>query len=91
MSKSHENGPISTPVVRTSAGLRDALFDALDGLRSGATSAATANAVAKLADQVVQTVHMELAVQKHASTAKATANMAPQLPAPVSLGQQAAA
>lgn len=77
----------ATPVARTSAGLRDALFDALDGLRSGTTNAATANAVAKLADQVVQTVHMELAVQKHASTAKATATMTPALPAPVQLGQ----
>jgi len=81
---------VAPPVVRTSAGLRDALFDALDGLRSGQTSAATANAVAKLADQVVQTVHMELAVQKHASTAKATQNIAPALPAPVALGQAAA-
>lgn len=77
------------PVVRTSAGLRDALFDALDGLRSGTTNAATANAVAKLADQVVQTVHMELAVQKHAALRKP--DQAPAaLPAPVALGQPAA-
>lgn len=82
--------PVPAPVIRTSAGLRDALFDALDGLRSGQTSAATANAVAKLADQVVQTVHMELAVQKHASTAKATQSIAPSLPAPVTLGQASA-
>lgn len=86
-----DQGNGSTPVVRTSAGLRDALFDALDGLRNGTTNAATANAVAKLADQVVQTVHMELAVHKHASTAKATEKIAPALAAPVQLGQSAAA
>lgn len=78
------------PVVRTSAGLRDALFDALDGLRSGTTNAASANAIAKLADQVVQTVHMELAVQKHAALRKPDSAPA-SLPAPVALGQAAAA
>lgn len=78
----------AAPVVRTSAGLRDALFDALDGLRNGSTNAATANAVAKLADQVVQTVHMELAVHKHLS-GKAKTPETPSLPAPVSLGQAA--
>lgn len=80
----------AAPVVRTSAGLRDALFDALDGLRNGTTNAASANAVAKLADQVVQTVHMELAVAKHATTLKAKATVAPALAAPVQLGQAAA-
>lgn len=53
------------PVVRTSAGLRDALFDELDRLRNGKTNATNANAVARLADQVVNTVQMELAVQQH--------------------------
>ena len=79
----------AAPVVRTSAGLRDALFDALDGLRNGSTNAATANAVAKLADQVVQTVHMELAVQKHAAI-RPKENTSIGLPAPVALGQAAA-
>ena len=35
-------------VARTSAGLRNALFDELDGLRSGTTNATKANATAKL-------------------------------------------
>lgn len=82
------NGAV--PVIRTSAGLRDALFDALDGLRNGSTNAATANAVAKLADQVVQTVHMELAVQKHAAS-RPKESQPVGLPAPVALGQSAAA
>lgn len=57
--------PISTPVVRTSAGLRNALFDELDGIRQGTSNTARANAVAKLAGQLVETVRMELEVHRH--------------------------
>lgn len=53
------------PVVRTSAGLRDALFDELDRLRNGETNAARANAVARLSDQVCSTVQLELDVQRY--------------------------
>ena len=53
------------PIARTSAGLRDALFDELDGLRAGRTNAAKANATSKLADQIVNTVRMEMDVEKH--------------------------
>lgn len=52
-------------VSRTSAGLRDALFDEIDALRSGSSNPTRANAVAKLASGVVDTVRMELDVQKH--------------------------
>lgn len=41
----------TSPTIRTSAGLRDALFDELDSLRNGTTNPAKANAVAKLADR----------------------------------------
>lgn len=74
------------PTVRTSAGLRDALFDELDALRSGNTNPAKANAVAKLADQVIATVKMELDVQKHLSKMPKNAEAA-QLPTPVALSQ----
>lgn len=74
--------------VRTSAGLRDALFDELDNLRSGESNPAKANAVAKLADQVVATVKMELDVQKHIAKYK-PAGMTPQLGSPVELGAKA--
>ena len=53
------------PIARTSAGLRDALFDELDGLRDGSTNPGKANAVAKLADQIVNTVRMEMDVERH--------------------------
>lgn len=71
--------------VRTSAGLRDALFDELDNLRNGTSNPAKANAIAKLSDQVISTVKMELDVQKHIAKYK-PAGLSPQLGAPVELG-----
>lgn len=56
-----ENKPA---VARTSSGLREALFDELDQLRSGKTNATKANATAKLAMAIVGTVEMELEVRK---------------------------
>lgn len=78
---------VSPPVVRTSAGLRDALFDELDGLRGGTSNPTKASAVAKLADQVIQTVRMELDVQRHLLKHPPKAE-APVLGAPVNLGGQ---
>lgn len=77
------------PTVRTSAGLRDALFDELDALRNGSTNPAKANAVAKLADQVVATVKMELEVQRHIAKYKPAGDLPATLGAPVSLGSPA--
>lgn len=57
--------PASTPIVRTSAGLRDAIFDEIDSIRNGSSNPTRANAVAKLAAGVVETVRMELEVQRH--------------------------
>lgn len=53
------------PVIRTSAGLRDAIFDELDAIRTGESNPTRANAVAKLAGSIVETVRMEVDVQKH--------------------------
>ena len=77
------------PTTRTSAGLRDALFDELDALRNGSTNPAKANAVAKLADQVIATVKMELDVQKHMQKHKGGEAKPAELPAPVALGGRA--
>jgi hypothetical protein len=54
------------PISRTSAGLRDALFDELDRLRNGETNATNANATARLATGIVDIVSMEIEVQKFA-------------------------
>ena len=79
------NAKVAMPaVVRTSAGLRDALFDELDRLRNGDTNATNANAVARLADQVINTVQMELEVHKHLQRMP-EGDAAARLPKPISL------
>lgn len=62
MAKSNGN---SEPIVRTSAGLRDAIFDEIDAIRGGTSNPTRANAVAKLATGIVETVRMEIEVQRH--------------------------
>lgn len=72
---------------RTSAGLRSALFDELDGLRKGTSNATKANAVAKLCMTIVETVRVELDVAKYAEKNKglpATTDLA--APRPLALG-----
>jgi hypothetical protein len=49
-------------IERTSEGLRNLLFDEIDRLRSGKSSVGEARAIAALTSQVMQTVHMEIAV-----------------------------
>ena len=47
-------------VVRTGEGLRDALFDEIDGLRKGTVSATRAGATARLACQIISSVRVEI-------------------------------
>lgn len=56
----------TNPVGRTSAGLRDAIFDEIDAIRNGESNPTRANAVAKLAAGIVDTVRMDIEVQKFA-------------------------
>ena len=60
------------PVSRSSAGLRDAIFDEIDAIRDGTGNPTRANAVAKLAAGIVETVRMELEVQRFAASAAAS-------------------
>jgi hypothetical protein len=53
-------------IARTSAGLRDAIFDEIDAIRNGKSNPTRANAVAKLATGVIETVRMEMEVQRFA-------------------------
>lgn len=72
---------------RTSAGLRSALFDELDGLRKGTSNATKANAVAKLCMTIVETVRVELDVAKYAEKHKNVPQAAVlSSPAPLKLG-----
>jgi hypothetical protein len=59
------------PVARTSAGLRDALFDAIDGVRSGKLDPHRAKALAGLAREVVNTVKLEIDIHKLGKPIKA--------------------
>lgn len=85
MPRSRELADPVPPVERTSAGLRNALFDALDALRNGSMNANNANAVAKIADGVIATVKMEMEVQRHLRRSPQT-DETPALGAPINLG-----
>lgn len=81
------------PVSRTSAGLRDAIFDEIDAVRNGTSNPTRANAIAKLATGIVETVRMEIEVQRHmranpAAADKAIDNAAT-LGSPLALGKAA--
>lgn len=54
------------PVRRTSAGLRDALFDEIDALRRGDGDAQRATAVARLATNILAAAKLELDFKKAA-------------------------
>lgn len=73
---------------RTSAGLRAALFDELDGLRKGTSNATKANAIAKLCSTIVETVRVEIDVAKFADKHKRlpTDPVEMTTPAPLKLG-----
>lgn len=93
MSKT-QNGKAASPIIRTSAGLRDAIFDEIDAIRTGTSNPTRANAVAKLATGIVETVRMEIEVQRHlrqspAASEGAAAITATALGVPLSLGHQA--
>jgi hypothetical protein len=60
-----KNTETPAPIERTSAGLRDAIFDEIDAVRNGTSNPTRANAIAKLATGIVETVRMEIEVQRH--------------------------
>lgn len=65
------------PVDRSSAGLRNALFDEIDALRRGEGDPQRAMAVAKLAQNILATAKMEYQVSRE---------KLPTTPAPLVLG-----
>lgn len=75
--------PMPSPVTRSSAGLRDAIFDEIDAIRNGSGNPTRANAVAKLAATVVETVRMELEVQRFAASAAGKAQVTEQVEGPL--------
>lgn len=81
-----------SPIQRTSAGLRDAIFDEIDAVRNGSSNPTRANAIAKLATGIVETVRMEIEVQRHLRTGSKPDKEAEDLTAlgaPLALGHAA--
>lgn len=64
MKKGSKKTTTATTVRRTTEGLRTALFDELDALRSGKSAPARANAVAKTSLAIIATAKLELEYEK---------------------------
>lgn len=71
-------------ITRTSAGLRDALFDAMERLSSGDLDGEQAAAMAKVAKEICNTVRLEVEVTKLRSDFPADTPLV--IPAPLQLG-----
>ena len=85
MTKKTVEAPASTPIQRTSAGLRDAIFDEIDSVRNGSSNP-------KLATGIVETVRMEIEVQRHLKQNAGTAQIQAQVTdmgVPLQLGKAA--
>ncbi len=68
------------PILRTSAGLRDALFEEWERLRQGRTTPTQALAISQLAKQIVNSVRLEISFSAHvrgAAPGEATASTVP--------------
>lgn len=59
--------PAPSTLTRTSQGLRDALFDEMNALRSGTSTPARARSVAMLANSILQSVTIEIEYHKYVS------------------------
>lgn len=74
------------PIIRSSEGLRDALIDEIDRLRAGITTPTRANALARLAEDVLRTIELELLVNKMAA-ADGDVDIIRKFARPISLGR----
>jgi hypothetical protein len=52
------------PISHTSEGLRDALFDEINGLRAGMTTIQKAKTVAMLAARIIESVRAQIQIQR---------------------------
>jgi hypothetical protein len=66
-------------IKRTTEGLRDALFDVLEGMRAGTVTPNQAIAAAKVACQIINTARIEIEYLEVVSRAAATGLPAPSL------------
>lgn len=73
-------------VGRTSAGLRDVLFDSIDKLRNGDIESAEASSIAKLAAAICKTVSLEIEVARLRLQYPEDTKMI--VPGPMALGEE---
>ena len=59
---------VSEKTIRTSAGMRDALFDCLDGLRDKSVTAQEATAASKICSQIINSITVEIEFYKHVAS-----------------------
>lgn len=59
-----------TPITRSTSGLRTALFEEMEALRSGASNAQRARSVAMMANSILQSVQVEIEYHKYVSANK---------------------
>lgn len=78
---------MTVKITQTSAGLRDALFDAMEKLRDGDMVPDDAKAMALLAKEITNTVRLEIEVAKLRNNYPSDAKTL--IPAPLPLGQSA--
>jgi hypothetical protein len=76
MKKPTTKSGVMPSVIRTGQGLRDALFDEIDLIRTGDGDRRRAMAVAALAGRVMDTVKVEIEYAKQASLAASPAGEA---------------
>lgn len=77
--------PIKKRIDQTSAGLRDALFLAIERVRDGDMPAEDAKAIANLSREICGTVKLEMAVAKLRTDYPADTKLV--IPSPLQLGQ----
>lgn len=66
--KSKPKKPPSTQIIRSTSGLRAALFEEMEALRSGESNAQRARSVAMMANSILQSVEVEIEYHKYVST-----------------------
>lgn len=70
MTKTTTMKPKAAPIERSWDGLRDALFDQIDGLRSGQTKSDVANSTARCVAEITKSVSVQIAAIKSAGGGK---------------------
>jgi hypothetical protein len=60
----------NTPINRSTSGLRTALFEEMEALRSGASDAQRARSIAMMANSILQSVQVEIEYHKYVSANK---------------------